>query len=140
MINSGAFGAFTSHSQFYQPWGSTKTEKVCGSVLPSARRGAASAEARPLPGGAAGRDGRCAIPELEMEVGLLDGLVRFWYQGKLLPLPADLQRELDELHRRLKKAEQRAEQGQKRAEQETQRTDALEREVEKLRKRLGTSG
>ena len=35
--------------------------------------------------------GRCAIPELELEVGLLDGWVRYWYQGKLLMLPGDLQ-------------------------------------------------
>ena len=37
---------------------------------------------------------RYPIPELELEVALLDGWVRFWYRGELLPLPADLQREL----------------------------------------------
>jgi Uma2 family endonuclease len=37
--------------------------------------------------------GRCALPELELEVALLDGWVRFWFRGELLPLPADLLRE-----------------------------------------------
>jgi Uma2 family endonuclease len=46
-------------------------------------------------------DGRCAIPELEIEVGLLDGWVRFWHQGKLLPLPGDLLKENDALKREL---------------------------------------
>jgi Uma2 family endonuclease len=45
--------------------------------------------------------GRCAIPELDLEVALLDEWVRYWYKGKLLPLPADLQRELDSTMREL---------------------------------------
>jgi Uma2 family endonuclease len=48
--------------------------------------------------------GRCAIAELDLEVGLLDGWVRFWHQGKLLPLPADLQRELDATRHQLNAA------------------------------------
>ncbi len=47
------------------------------------------------------KQGRCAVPELEMEVALLDGWVRYWYKGDLLPLPADLQRQNDELKSRL---------------------------------------
>src|SRR5262249_3424443 len=34
--------------------------------------------------------GRFHVAELELEVGLLDGWVRFWYQGQLLELPAEL--------------------------------------------------
>jgi hypothetical protein len=45
--------------------------------------------------------GRCAIPELEMEVGLLDGWVRFWFRGELLPLPADLLRQVEQTRRDL---------------------------------------
>ena len=45
--------------------------------------------------------GRLAIPELEIEVGILDGWVRFWFRGRLLPLPGELQRELDETRRQL---------------------------------------
>ncbi len=74
------------------------------------------------------RRGRLAIPELDMEVGLLDGWVRYWYQGELLPLPADLQRDLDEARRQLA-AEQ---QGRLAAEQEVAR---LRAEVERLRSR-----
>src|SRR5262249_5099891 len=36
---------------------------------------------------------RLALPELDLELALLDGWVRFWYKGDLLPLPADLQRQ-----------------------------------------------
>jgi Uma2 family endonuclease len=48
---------------------------------------------------------RCAIPELELAVGLLEGWVRFWFRGELLPLPADLLRQLQEKDRRLTEAE-----------------------------------
>jgi Putative restriction endonuclease len=87
--------------------------------------------------------GRHAIPELELEVGLLEGWVRYWYQGRLLPLPADLQRELDEARRQVEEQRQRADQEQQRADQEQQRADqerqarlAAEQEVEQLRARL----
>jgi hypothetical protein len=35
-----------------------------------------------------------AIPELELEVALHEGWVRYWFRGELLPLPADLLQEL----------------------------------------------
>jgi Uma2 family endonuclease len=38
--------------------------------------------------------GRLAIPELELEAALLGGWVRFWFRGELVPLPADLLRQL----------------------------------------------
>jgi Putative restriction endonuclease len=47
------------------------------------------------------KNGRCAIAELEIEVAMLDGWVRFWYRGELLPLPADLQHALEETQRQL---------------------------------------
>ena len=34
--------------------------------------------------------GRYAIPELELEVGLLDKWMRYWFRGELLPLPGEL--------------------------------------------------
>ena len=55
------------------------------------------------------RHGRCAIPELDMEVGLLDEWVRYWHKGKLLPLPADLQRDLDRANQRVQELEKRQE-------------------------------
>jgi Uma2 family endonuclease len=39
--------------------------------------------------------GRLAIPELEIEAGLLDGWVRYWFRGELLPLPGELLRQLN---------------------------------------------
>lgn len=48
-----------------------------------------------------GAEGRCPIPELEAEVGLLDGWVRFWFRGELLPLPDEVQGRLDEKDRQL---------------------------------------
>jgi Uma2 family endonuclease len=74
------------------------------------------------------RRGRLAIPELDMEVGLLDGWVRYWFKGELLPLPADLQRDLDEARQQLAEARQRAET----AEQEVAR---LRAEIERMRSR-----
>lgn len=97
------------------------------------------------------RSGHFAIPELEMEVALLDDWVRYWYQGELLPLPADLQRDLDETrqqlrrsNRRVRTLQQRAEAEAQRAEAEAQRAEAerqarlaLEEELTQLRARLG---
>lgn len=39
--------------------------------------------------------GRYPIPELELEVALLGGWVRYWFQGELLPLSGELLRERD---------------------------------------------
>ena len=49
--------------------------------------------------------GRYTLPEVEMEIGLLDGWVRFWHQKQLLPLPSELQRDLHAANRRAKEAE-----------------------------------
>jgi Uma2 family endonuclease len=58
---------------------------------------------------------RYAIPELELEVALLDGWVRYWFRGELLPLPGDLLEQRDEAR---------------------QRADAAEKEVARLRAEL----
>jgi Uma2 family endonuclease len=73
--------------------------------------------------------GRLPISELDVEVGLLDGWVRYWHKEELLPLPADLQRELDA-------AEQRAEEATHRAEQATRRADEASRLAAELEQRL----
>ncbi|MBI2807003.1 MAG: Uma2 family endonuclease [Planctomycetes bacterium] len=91
--------------------------------------------------------GRCAIQEVEIGVGLLDGWVRFWYQGELLPLPADLMHALDATRQKLadmtRRAEaefnraeaefNRAEAAMLRAENEKQTRLAAERELQELR-------
>jgi Uma2 family endonuclease len=48
---------------------------------------------------------RYPLLELDLEIGLHDGWLRFWYKGKLLPLPADLARELERTKQRLREAE-----------------------------------
>ncbi len=72
---------------------------------------------------------RYAIGELDLQVGLLDGWVRFWYAGELLPLPADLERDLVEARRQVALA-------QRRAEDEKRRADALQRQLASAEQRL----
>jgi Uma2 family endonuclease len=59
--------------------------------------------------------GRYAIPDLELELALLDGWMRFWHQGRLLPLPADLQYELEETRRQLRQAQEQTRQAEDQA-------------------------
>ncbi len=87
--------------------------------------------------------GRYAIPELELEAELLDGWVRYWFRGELLPLPAELLREVEAARRRLEQEKQRAEQEKQRAdslqqalEEAQQKRQAMERELEQLRAQL----
>jgi Uma2 family endonuclease len=101
--------------------------------------------------------GRYAVAQLDLEVALLDGWVRFWHQGELLRLPADLQRELDKARREARQQRRRAEQERRRAEQAISQAEqersraeqaagqaeqerrarlAAEREVARLRDRL----
>ena len=74
----------------------------------------------------ANANGRFALAELDVEVALLDDWVRYWYKGELLPLPADLQRDLDETRQQLRKMTRRA----ATAEDEVQR---LRAELERIR-------
>src|SRR5207237_4889465 len=76
--------------------------------------------------------GRYPIPELDLELGLLDGWVRFWYQGELLPLPADLQRDLDLTRRQLVHAQEQARQAEAQAEQERRQKDLLLAQLREL--------
>ena len=52
--------------------------------------------------------GRLPIPELELEVALQDGWVRYWFRGELLPLPGDLLKERNAERTARHDAEQRA--------------------------------
>ena len=38
--------------------------------------------------------GYCAIPELDLTMRLLDGWVRYWWKGELLPIPTELKAEV----------------------------------------------
>jgi Uma2 family endonuclease len=57
---------------------------------------------------------RHEIPELELEVALLDDWVRYWFRGALVPLPGDLLQQKNEADARARQAE--AEVAQLRAE------------------------
>jgi Uma2 family endonuclease len=81
--------------------------------------------------------GRVAVPELELEIALLDGWARYWFRGELLPLPADLQRELNETRRRLAEESRRADEASRRADEERRARLAAEEELARLRGQLG---
>lgn len=74
--------------------------------------------------------GRCAIPEIEVEAALLDDWTRFWHRGELLPLPC-------EMHRTLRVLGERAEKETLRADDATRRADALQAELDRLRRQFG---
>jgi Uma2 family endonuclease len=69
------------------------------------------------------RRGRYAVRELDLEVGLLDGWVRFWFRGELLSLPAELQRDLDTVRGQLAETARRAEEAIRQAEEEKRRAE-----------------
>ncbi len=49
--------------------------------------------------------GRYEIADLEVEVAVLDGWVRFWHRGELLPLPNEMQEQLAQEKQRAERAE-----------------------------------
>jgi Uma2 family endonuclease len=81
---------------------------------------------------------RYEIPELDLEIGLVGGFVHFWYEGKLLPLPAELQRALDEASQRADKEKLRADAEKQRADKEKLRADAEKQRADKEKLRADT--
>lgn len=75
-------------------------------------------------------NGRRPVQELEIEIALFDGWVRFWFRGEMIPLTGELRRQGREETRR-------ADAEKRRADAEKRRADALEREVARLRSRHG---
>lgn len=91
--------------------------------------------------------GRYAIPELEMEVGLLDGWARFWFRNDLLLTPIELVRAREAATEEFNQAKERADEQQRRADAAKQRADelakardAIQRELAQLRARQTQSG
>ena len=82
-------------------------------------------------------EGRVAIPELELEAALLDGWVRYWFRGELLPLSPDLQRRVDELVAELNEERRRHAWTRGELDQERRARLAAEEELARLRARLG---
>jgi Uma2 family endonuclease len=81
--------------------------------------------------------GRFEIPELNLEVALLAGRVRYWYHGDLLSLPGQLQMDLDEAKRRLAVAEKQLVAANSQLDAERQTRLALEEELTRLQGQLG---
>jgi Uma2 family endonuclease len=79
---------------------------------------------------------RRAIPELELEVGLLDGWVRYWFRGELLPLPGDLLRQLNSAREQLAAAQVELTTAQTALDAERQARLALEAEVARIKEEL----
>ncbi|MGL4551035.1 MAG: Uma2 family endonuclease [Gemmataceae bacterium] len=73
--------------------------------------------------------GRVALPELDLEIGIVEDWVRYWFRGALLELPAELARQTDALRDELRVANQHL--GQERQARET-----LEAENARLRAEL----
>jgi len=84
--------------------------------------------------------GRLALPELDLAMALLDGWVRFWYRGELLPLPADLLRDLEETRRQLRQAQQQVRQAQEQARQAQEQAEDERRQKERLLAQLRELG
>jgi hypothetical protein len=70
---------------------------------------------------------RYVIPELELELGLVEGWIRYWYQGELLALPPELQKELDEVRAQNARLQQQLT-------RQAEQIAALQAELERLRK------
>ena len=70
-----------------------------------------------------GGEGRRALPEVGIEVGLVGGWVRFWHEGRLLLLPAEADRELDEVRAERDRESRRADLEKLRGDRERRRAD-----------------
>ncbi len=86
---------------------------------------------------------RLPIPELELEVALHEGWVRFWFRGELLPLPGALLRERnlarrqrDEAQRQRDEAQRQRDEAQRQRDAEHQARLAAEMELAQLREQL----
>jgi Uma2 family endonuclease len=76
---------------------------------------------------------RLEMSKLNVEAAILDGWVRFWYRGELVPLPADLQRELDEKTRQLEDKSRQLEDKTRQLEESERARLAVDEENARLR-------
>jgi Uma2 family endonuclease len=83
--------------------------------------------------------GRYPIEQLELEAAILDGWMRYWFRGELLPLPAELQTSLLQAQRRADEATLRAEELQRQL-AETVRQLEEERAARRAAEQRGPGG
>jgi Uma2 family endonuclease len=80
--------------------------------------------------------GRLDLPDLNLEIGLLDESVRYWYQGELLLLPAGLLGEIARIKAETEKYHRIAEEAKERAKAANKVRQAMERKRKRLQKKL----
>jgi Uma2 family endonuclease len=71
--------------------------------------------------------GRYPIPKLEMELAMVDGWVRFWFRGDLVPLPGELLKQVNEFRQLWEQEKHRADEEKHRADEEKHRADEAEK-------------
>jgi hypothetical protein len=74
-------------------------------------------------------EGRHAVPELELEVGLRGGWVRYWHRGELLGLPDELQKRLTEMQRRLREQDEHIHDLKKQVDSQASQLQLLDRHL-----------
>jgi Uma2 family endonuclease len=80
--------------------------------------------------------GRLAIPDLELEAAIVDRWVRFWYQGKLLPLPGEMQSQLKAKDDQLAASRAEVQESRKAEREAVARAAAADAEIARLRDEL----
>jgi Uma2 family endonuclease len=86
----------------------------------------------------ANEEGRYSIEPIELELGYRGGKVRYWFQGELVPLPAELMHELSQLQEIQRLQEELIELRQTHLEQKGKDRGMLEEELAHLPRPLGT--
>lgn len=77
-------------------------------------------------------EGRMAIRELDLEIGLLDGWVRYWHRGKLLEIPKEMTRRIADQERALIQKERALDRQKKMIGELTEEKELLKDENEQL--------
>jgi Uma2 family endonuclease len=80
--------------------------------------------------------GRLELPELDLEIAILDDWVRYWHQGKLLELLATLDERVQHERALRLRAERRARRERQRAEEEKHRAAQAQRQIRKAERQL----
>jgi Uma2 family endonuclease len=78
--------------------------------------------------------GRYPIAELDLEPGLQDGWVRYWYKGELLLLPAELLEEVKKARRQARDARRQAKEARRQAEEARRQIEEARRQAEEIRR------
>lgn len=91
-------------------------------------------------------EGHYAIPEIESDLAIVDGWVRYWYQGQLLPTPSETDRllqetrkEADEAKQHGRQAKRQAADSKRREEKARERADAEKQRAETEMQRAETA-